>query len=218
MKKYICSVCGYDYDETAGDPGNGVAPGTKWEDLPDDWVCPICGADKSMFSSEGGEDTQPMRGAAQSTRIEGNVSAKQLAVMCSNLTRGADKQYRAEMSGLFTELSDYYEARSEPGGGLNEAHRLLNDDISLSYVEAFDAARGANDRGALRALTWGEKVSKIQTALISRWLKEGDRAFEGSKFFVCDACGFIFAGDQAPEICPVCKVPRFKFSQIQRGA
>ena len=92
MKKYICSVCGYDYDETAGDPGNGVAPGTKWEDLPDDWVCPICGADKSMFSSEGDEDTQPMRGAAQSTRIEGNVSAKQLAVMCSNLARGADKQ------------------------------------------------------------------------------------------------------------------------------
>lgn len=39
MEKYICTVCGYIYDEAAGDPDNGVAPGTKFEDIPDDWVC-----------------------------------------------------------------------------------------------------------------------------------------------------------------------------------
>ena len=40
MKKYVCSICGYVYDEEAGDPENGIEPGTKWEDLPDDWACP----------------------------------------------------------------------------------------------------------------------------------------------------------------------------------
>ena len=50
MKKYVCDLCGYIYDEAAGDPHYGVAPGTKWEDVPEDWVCPLCGADKSQFS------------------------------------------------------------------------------------------------------------------------------------------------------------------------
>jgi len=48
--KYEC-VCGYIYDEAAGDPDNGIAPGTKWADLPDDFACPLCGADKSVFSA-----------------------------------------------------------------------------------------------------------------------------------------------------------------------
>ena len=41
--KYICNLCGYVYDEEAGDPDNGIAPGTAFEDLPEDWVCPVCG-------------------------------------------------------------------------------------------------------------------------------------------------------------------------------
>ena len=50
--KYICEVCGFVYDEEKGDPDNGIAPGTKWEDLPDDYVCPLCGVDTSQFSAE----------------------------------------------------------------------------------------------------------------------------------------------------------------------
>ena len=49
MKKYECGPCGYIYDEAAGDPDNGIAPGTKWEDLPADWVCPVCGVGKEEF-------------------------------------------------------------------------------------------------------------------------------------------------------------------------
>lgn len=46
----ICrTVCGYIYDEAAGDPDNGVEPGTKWEDVPEDWVCPVCGVGKDQF-------------------------------------------------------------------------------------------------------------------------------------------------------------------------
>ena len=50
MKQYECKPCGYIYDEAAGDPDNGIAPGTKWEDLPADWVCPICGVGKEEFN------------------------------------------------------------------------------------------------------------------------------------------------------------------------
>ncbi|MCL2688702.1 MAG: rubredoxin [Chitinispirillia bacterium] len=49
--KYVC-VCGYEYDETAGDPDNGIAPGTKWADVPEDFLCPLCGMGKDAFSGE----------------------------------------------------------------------------------------------------------------------------------------------------------------------
>ena len=49
MAKWECLVCGWVYDEDAGDPDSGIAAGTKFEDLPDDWVCPMCGAAKEDF-------------------------------------------------------------------------------------------------------------------------------------------------------------------------
>lgn len=52
MKKYVCNICGYIYDPAEGDPDNGVAPGTAWEDVPEEWVCPLCGAPKDDFSEE----------------------------------------------------------------------------------------------------------------------------------------------------------------------
>jgi rubredoxin len=52
MDKYVCTVCGYVYDPEQGDPDNGVAPGTKFEDVPDDWECPVCGASKDDFEKE----------------------------------------------------------------------------------------------------------------------------------------------------------------------
>ena len=52
MDKYVCDVCGYVYDPAEGDTPNDVPPGTKFEDLPEDWVCPVCGAEKGEFSIE----------------------------------------------------------------------------------------------------------------------------------------------------------------------
>lgn len=52
MKKYVCDICGYVYDEEAGIPESNIAPGTKWEDISEDWVCPLCGAPKSDFSEQ----------------------------------------------------------------------------------------------------------------------------------------------------------------------
>ncbi|MDR1290255.1 MAG: rubredoxin [Planctomycetaceae bacterium] len=49
MKKYVCQICGYIYDQAEGDPDSGLAPGTPFEDIPDDWTCPLCGVDKSQL-------------------------------------------------------------------------------------------------------------------------------------------------------------------------
>jgi rubredoxin len=49
MKKYICTVCEYIYDPAEGDPDGGIAPGTAFKDIPDDWVCPVCGVGKEDF-------------------------------------------------------------------------------------------------------------------------------------------------------------------------
>jgi len=49
MDKWTCVPCGYVYDPAEGDPGNGIAPGTAFEDLPEDWECPVCGAGKGEF-------------------------------------------------------------------------------------------------------------------------------------------------------------------------
>ena len=52
MKQYVCTICGYVHDEAVGDPDNGIAPGTKWEDLPEDFECPLCSVGKDQFSYE----------------------------------------------------------------------------------------------------------------------------------------------------------------------
>lgn len=49
MKKYRCEVCDYIYDPAAGDPDNGIEPGTPFESLPDQWICPVCGESKMAF-------------------------------------------------------------------------------------------------------------------------------------------------------------------------
>jgi rubredoxin len=52
MDRYVCTICGYVYDPAQGDPDSGVPAGTKFEDLPDDWECPVCGAPKADFEKE----------------------------------------------------------------------------------------------------------------------------------------------------------------------
>ena len=49
MKRYVCLLCGYVYDEAKGWPEDGIEPGTRWQDVPDDWLCPDCGATKMEF-------------------------------------------------------------------------------------------------------------------------------------------------------------------------
>ncbi len=52
MEKWTCGICGYTYDPVEGDPDGGIAPGTRFEDIPEDWVCPVCGVSKAEFNRE----------------------------------------------------------------------------------------------------------------------------------------------------------------------
>lgn len=52
MDRYTCTPCGWEYDPAVGDPDNGIPAGTPFEELPDDWTCPVCGVGKDLFEKE----------------------------------------------------------------------------------------------------------------------------------------------------------------------
>jgi rubredoxin len=220
MSKFKCSICGYTYDEAAGIPEKNIAPGTKWGNMPKDFTCPWCGAPKAVFEKVEEKDAPSAPVASEDGPIEdlGELSAGELSALCSNLAKGCEKQHLSEEADLFYQLADYYKSKdtSQKGQSLEDIAKLLNSDLSEGYPKASAAAEAEADRGALRALVWGEKVSRMLSSLLDRYAKEGDAMFENTKIFVCDICGFIYVGNNLPEVCPVCKVPNFKITQIGR--
>lgn len=222
MKKYICSICGYIYDEIAGIPSGGIAGGTKWEELPVDWVCPLCGAAKSEFKEQAHE---PAAGKAEVAigELEGDLremTVGEISALCSNLAKGCEKQYLAEESALFTQLSEYFKSKTpeEDQPDISGLLKLVQKDLEQGFAAANSAAGAKEDRGAKRALVWSEKVTRILNSLLARYEKEGDGFIRNTNVYVCDICGFVYVGDDPPELCPVCKVPSWKFAQIERRA
>ena len=222
MGKYICSICGYVYDEAVGDPERGIAPGTKWEDVPEDWNCPLCGAEKADFAEEI-IDTKPV---IQNLSIVENeedsmreLSFGEVSALCSNLSKGCAKQYRLEDAELFDQLAEFYKGKSSIAGEgqLKDISALVDQDLTSGYLKANLIAANEADRGALRALVWGEKVTKILNSILSRYEKQQDALLEKTHVYVCDICGFVYIGDELPEICPVCKVPNKKITEVKRG-
>ena len=222
MKQYVCSVCGYVYDEAKGIPGAGIASGTKWESLPADWKCPLCGASKAEFREVGAKAEPPKVTAIPENRSDlKELTPLEMSALCSNLARGCEKQYRSEEAGLFTQLAQYFKAASAPAENPDMAGllALIDRDLNVGFPAAKEAAgQEPRDRGALRALTWSEKVTRIQKSLLERWQKEGDAMLTDTGVWVCTICGFIFIGSEPPALCPVCKVPSWKFEKIEGRA
>lgn len=200
MKKYICPICGYVYDE--------AKEGVKFDDLPDDWKCPLCGAPKSLFKAEAVE-VIVSNGIEEELR---EMNYGEISALCSSLARGCEKQYLEEEASLFTKLANYYNSKAAVKGDFKELIEKVNKDLDLNYKKAREAASEKEDRGALRVITWGEKVSMILKTLLDTNIPED------KKIYVCDICGFVYVGDEKPEICPVCKVPSFKLLEVERGA
>ncbi|MDD2294519.1 MAG: rubredoxin [Eubacteriales bacterium] len=221
MKKYICTVCGYVYDEARGIPEAGIAPGTTWEQLPEDWVCPLCGASKAEFKEDGANTAAPKPVVKMELPVgEKELTALELSAVCSNLARGCEKQYKAEQAALFTQLADYFKAASAPVsvGSMGQLLSLVEKDLSENFSTANSVAADTKDRGALRALVWSEKVTRILKSLLTRYEKEGGAMLQNTGVYVCTICGFIYVGDNPPELCPVCKVPSWKFERIEGRA
>lgn len=217
MNQWICSICGYVYDE--------AKEGRPFPDLPDTWVCPLCGAGKSSFSPERTEAAAPsaavVPGAAPSAPCHEEdlkeLSPGVLAALCSNLARGCEKQYKEREASLFRELSDFFTARVPqiPDETVMHLEELLRHDMESGYPALRSQAEAVSDRGTLRICTWGEKVTAILHSLIQRYEREGEEFLKNTHIWVCTVCGFTYVGDQAPELCPVCKVPAWKFEKIE---
>ncbi|SHJ29054.1 rubredoxin-like domain-containing protein [Parasporobacterium paucivorans] len=214
MRKFTCSICGYVYDE--------AMEGTKWEDVPGGWICPLCGAAKDVFT-ESHMDYKPAdrESGVQETEAGSlkELSFGGMSALFSNLSKGCTKQYRMEEAELFNQLAEFYQAKSgtESEGQLKDISILVNRDLASAYVQANSIAADASDRGALRALVWGEKVTRILNSALSRYEKQKDALLENTHIYVCDICGFVYIGDKLPDICPVCKVPNQKITEVKRG-
>ena len=151
--KYICQICGYVYDD--------AKEKVPFEELPDDWKCPLCGAAKSDFKPEANGDEKKVVTAI------------------------------------------------EP----------MEEDLEKLSAGQLRATADANaDRGAARVCVWGEKVTRMLSSLVNRYLNEGEAMLKDTNIWVCTTCGFVYIGDTPPELCPVCKVPDWKFEKIEGRA
>lgn len=211
--RYICQVCGYVYDD--------AKEKVPFEALPDNWKCPLCGALKSDFKPESvPQMPQPEAAASKPTAAAPadlkKLSPGQLSALCSNLARGCEKQYKKTEAGLFRELADYFAAVTPaiPDAKVETVASLLQSDID-SYGGIRATADEAGDRGAARICVWGEKVTRMLSSLVNRYLNEGEAMLADTEIWVCTVCGFIYIGKDAPELCPVCKVPSWKFEKIE---
>ena len=152
-------------------------------------------------------------------RSDEKLSAGQLAALCSNLARGCEKQYKPEESKLFKELADYFSAVTPKvyDPTVEKLYEALMTDAE-NYAGVRAVADKNSDRGAARICVWGEKVTRMLASLVNRYLNEGEKMLEDTNIWVCTTCGFVYVGDNAPELCPVCKVPDWKFEKIEGRA
>ncbi|WP_320127665.1 rubredoxin-like domain-containing protein [uncultured Sphaerochaeta sp.] len=146
------------------------------------------------------------------------ISCGELSVVCSNLSKACAKQLRRREELLFAQLSDFYQEKgisSDENYQMQDLLPLILQDLQ-EYPKAKEQAVLEGDRGSLRALVWGEKVSKLLKTLLARQKKQQDTLLENTNVYVCEVCGFVTVADAPPEICPICKAPRTRFSAIQR--
>ena len=210
--KYICQICGYVYDD--------AKEKVPFAELPDDWKCPLCGAAKSDFKPEANGNEKKVVTAIEPMEADlEKLSAGQLAALCSNLARGCEKQYKQEEAGLFRQLADYFTAvvPAVNDASVEKLAKELQTDAE-NYAAVRATADANADRGAARICVWGEKVTRMLSSLVNRYLNEGEAMLKDTNIWVCTTCGFVYIGDTPPELCPVCKVPDWKFEKIEGRA
>ena len=210
--KYVCQICGYVYDD--------AKEKVPFAELPDDWKCPLCGAAKSDFKPEANGDEKKVVTAIEPMEADlEKLSAGQLAALCSNLARGCEKQYKQEEADLFKQLADYFTAvvPAVNDASVEKLAKELQTDAD-NYAAVRATADANADRGAARVCVWGEKVTRMLSSLVNRYLNEGEAMLKDTNIWVCTTCGFVYIGDTPPELCPVCKDPNWKFEKIEGRA
>lgn len=211
MKKYRCKICGYIYDETKEK--------VKFNDLPDDWTCPLCGAPKIMFEEVIEESNQkeevPKEEREEILEDLEEVSNYEKALICSNLAKACEKEYKEEEKEAFLKLANYFYAKEkEEEGNLAQYASQVQKDLEL-MKKADEIATKENDRGAKRVLNWASKSTQMVEVILKTYQEKGLEYIKNVKIWVCDICGFIYIGDVPPKVCPICKVPSLKILEVK---
>ncbi len=201
MKQYTCSICGYIHDG----------------EVPEGFQCPICKAGQDAFRPA---ETPKETGTVEKPHVEKELSPMEMSIICSNLARGCEKQYLAREAEDFKRLAEFFKTQAIPAeeSSTQKILELIENDLSIGFPYGNAVAGEKPDRGALRCHVWSEKVTRMLQSLLTRFDAEGDRMLENTGVYVCTICGFVYVGDTAPELCPVCKVPPWKFEKAERRA
>lgn len=210
MKKYRCIICGYIYDE--------AKEKIKFEDLPDDWTCPLCGSPKSAFEEVIESPQKEEESIEEQQEIEEDLRSltnEEITYICSNLAKACEKEYKEEEQNLFVELATYFEEKTKEVPGTIEDIKETNKQEQKDIEQAMKIADENSDRGAKRVLTWATKTSNMMKIILENYEKKGIDYIKNTKIWVCDICGFIYIGEEPPKVCPVCKVPSFKILEVK---
>ena len=210
MKKYRCIICGYIYDE--------AKEKIKFEDLPDDWTCPLCGSPKSAFEEVIESPQKEEESIEEQQEIEEDLRSltnEEITYICSNLAKACEKEYKEEEQNLFVELATYFEGKTKEVASTIEDIKETNKQEQKDIEQAMEIADKNSDRGAKRVLTWANKTSNMMKIILENYETKGLDYIKNTKIWVCDICGFIYIGEEPPKICPVCKVPSFKILEVK---
>lgn len=207
MKKYQCTICGYIYDD--------AKEKIKFEDLPDDWTCPICGAPKVVFKELKEEPKEEIKEEVNEQEKLTELSNSQIAYICSNLAKACEKQYLEEEQNIFLKLKNHYLNKAKiQNGNLKDIQNNIDNDIK-EFETAMNIADKYQDRGAKRVINWASKSTNMMNVILNNYQEKGIDYIKNNKIWVCDICGFIYIGPTPPETCPICKVPNLKILEVK---
>lgn len=191
MTKYKCTICGYVYDEAIGDPDSGIAPGTKWEDIDDDWSCPLCGASKCDFVLIDDTLSKPVKASASSVvEFDGENGndpvVRQLAEAIAESERIVAEDLLRESGYIL------------PQG--NNIKEILEGFLKHNKSEDFpvDGVKILLDKLFQKSVSKKENIKMIK--------------------YRCTVCGYIHEGEMGPDFkCPMCKQPASVFVAIEEN-
>ena len=234
MKKYKCTICKYEYDPAQGDPTQGIAPGTPFEQLPADWKCPRCKQGKEKF--EPIDEPKPAN-PYDGTQTEKNLHAafageSEARNKYTYFASKAKKEGFEQIAALFLQTAENEKEHAklwfkELNGIGTTAENLAAAAAGENYewtdmYEGF--ARTAEAEGFPELAAKFRGVAAIEKHHEERYRAllhnvEAKEVFAKSevKVWECRNCGHIVVGTQAPEVCPVCNHPQAYFEINQQN-
>ncbi|MBQ9587774.1 MAG: rubredoxin [Bacteroidales bacterium] len=228
MKKYKCKICGHIYDPAQGDPTQGIAPGTSFEELPASWKCPRCKKDKSFFEAvEEAKASNPYAGTqTEKNLLEAFAGESQARNKYTYFASKAKKEGYEQIAALFLQTAENEKEHAklwfkELCGIGTTAENLLAaaEGENHEWTDMYEGfAKTAEAEGFPELAAKFRGVAAIEKHHEERYRAllhnvETREVFAKSevKVWECRNCGHIVVGTAAPEVCPVCNHPQSYF-------